>query len=90
MPEALSKAAALKRPPFFGLWIWQQWASGLVTLAALVAYHDSFSGAFVFDDDLAITHNPSIRELWPPWPALMPPSGALTLSGRPLVNPGAL
>lgn len=35
--------------------------------AGLCAYHNSFAGAFVFDDLRAIVYNPHIRRLWPPW-----------------------
>ena len=59
---------------------------GVLVLAALVAYHNSFSGPFVFDSDLAITDNPSIRHLWPIWTALHPPAGGSPVSGRPLAN----
>ena len=86
MPEALTKAAALKRPPFFVPWVRQLCLPALVILVALAAYHDSFSGAFFFDDELAIAHNASIRTLWPPWAALTPPGGGSTVSARPVVN----
>lgn len=62
-------------------------AGGCLVLATLTAYHNSFTGPFVFDDLPAITGNASIRQLWPPsqvlWPKL---DGGLTVSGRPLVN----
>jgi tetratricopeptide (TPR) repeat protein len=58
----------------------------LITLAALAAYHGSFAGPFIYDDELAILENPTIRQLWPPWQALSPPRGGETVSGRPLVN----
>jgi tetratricopeptide (TPR) repeat protein len=35
--------------------------------AGLYAYHNSFDGAFVFDDFSNIVDNPWIRRLWPPW-----------------------
>lgn len=60
-------------------------AGGVLVLAALVAYHNSFSVPFIYDDSAAITDNPTIRHLWPLWPALSPPPG-LTTSGRPIVN----
>ncbi|HEY1764706.1 MAG TPA: tetratricopeptide repeat protein [Opitutaceae bacterium] len=58
----------------------------VILLAAGLAYQNSFSGALVFDSDLAITDNPSIRHLWPLWSALNPPAGGSTVSGRPLAN----
>lgn len=38
--------------------------------AGIVAYFNSFSGAFVFDDKKQVLENPRILQLWPPWPAL--------------------
>ena len=32
-------------------------AGGVIALAALAAYHNSFSGSFIFDDVLSITQN---------------------------------
>jgi len=56
----------------------------LVIVGAVVAaYAGSFAGVFVFDDFLAILQNPTIRHFGT---ALFPPSGQLTVSGRPLFN----
>jgi tetratricopeptide (TPR) repeat protein len=44
-------------------------------LAALAAYHNSFSGPFIFDDAYSIVESPDIRHL------------ATTLRGDPWVNP---
>lgn len=56
-------------------------------LAALAAYHNSFSVPFLLDDQSSIVDNPTIRQIWPPWGALTPPRGdGLTVEGRPLVN----
>jgi tetratricopeptide (TPR) repeat protein len=38
-------------------------ALGLLALAALAAYHNSFSGPFIFDDTPSIVDNPDIRHL---------------------------
>jgi tetratricopeptide (TPR) repeat protein len=57
-----------------------------VVLAALAAWHNSFSGVFVFDDVPAITGNPTIQRLWPVWEPLSLRRTDLTVSGRPLVN----
>jgi tetratricopeptide (TPR) repeat protein len=54
--------------------------------AALAAYHNSFSGPFVFDDIAAIVDNPSIRHLWPITHALAPPLSSAGANGRPMVN----
>jgi protein O-mannosyl-transferase len=60
-------------------------AIAVIVLATLVAYHNSLSGALIFDDSSAITHNPSIRALWPLKDVLMPPAEC-TVAGRPLAN----
>jgi protein O-mannosyl-transferase len=60
-------------------------AGGLLVLAALVAYQNSFSVPFLFDDTAAIVDNPTIRHLWPIGEPLSPPGG-LTVSGRPVLN----
>jgi tetratricopeptide (TPR) repeat protein len=57
-------------------------AGGIIVLAALVAYHNSFSGPFILDDSNAITENPSIKHFGT---ALSPPPTATT-GGRPLLN----
>lgn len=62
-------------------------AGALIVAATVVAYHNSLSGPFVFDDQLSIVDNPTIRQLWPPWAALTPPRGqGLTVEGRPILN----
>ena len=59
----------------------------VVVAAGLLAYHNSFTGAFVFDDLASIPQNPTIRHLWPIWQPLSPPHrGWLTVEGRPLIN----
>ncbi|HUI07689.1 MAG TPA: tetratricopeptide repeat protein [Verrucomicrobiae bacterium] len=59
----------------------------VVVAAGLLAYHNSFTGAFVFDDLRSIRENPTIRRLWPIWACLSPPHrGGLTVEGRPLIN----
>jgi len=59
--------------------------SFIIVLAALAAYHNSFSGPFIFDDSVATTENPTIRHLWPIGPVLSPPAGA-GVGGRPILN----
>jgi len=59
----------------------------VVIAAALLAYHNSFTDAFVHDDLKSIPQNPTIRHLWPIWQCLSPPHrGGLTVEGRPLIN----
>jgi Flp pilus assembly protein TadD len=65
--------------------------AGLIALAGLTVYKNSFSGPFVFDDAVGIADNPTIRHLWPVWQALTPPhgmpdDGARPVAGRPIVN----
>ena len=40
----------------------------LIVLAGLIAYSNSFSGVFVFDDEVQIIKNPAIGSFWPGWP----------------------
>jgi tetratricopeptide (TPR) repeat protein len=56
----------------------------LIPAATLLAYANSFSGPFIFDDWLWIEVNPHIRHLWPLWDILQPPRGAAG-TGRPVV-----
>jgi tetratricopeptide (TPR) repeat protein len=37
---------------------------------ALIAYANSLTAPFLFDDEARITENPSIRRLWPPWDSM--------------------
>ena len=65
----------------------QAWGGAAVIAAAVAAaYATSFAGTFQFDDIPAIVDNPTIRWFWPPTIALYPPIGALTVSGRPILN----
>lgn len=58
------------------------WTAPLVIVAlGTLAYINSFSGAFVFDD-FEIAENAAIRQLWPPWPALFAPQNM----SRPLIG----
>lgn len=57
----------------------------LILAAALLAYHDSFTGPFIFDDTQSIPDNPHIRHLWPLSEALKAPDEA-TVTGRPMVS----
>ena len=61
-------------------------AGGVLIAAGLVAWSNSFAGAFVFDDFSGIVENPSIRRLWPIGDALWPRQPDLTVSGRPILN----
>ncbi len=57
-----------------------------IVLVGAFAYHNSFTGPFVFDDPSSITANPTIRTLWPLSEPLTPPNAAITVQGRPVLN----
>ena len=61
------------------------WAALVLIAALLLTYANSFNGAFVFDDLVALDDSPNIRHLWPIWRAMWanPNSAA---GGRPLVS----
>lgn len=56
----------------------------LLVIAVFAAYHNSFDGAFVFDDDGSIAGNETIRRIGT---AFVPPADSgRTVAGRPLLN----
>lgn len=61
-------------------------SAGLIVLATLIAYANSFTGPFIFDDLASIPDNPSIRQLSALGKVLSPPPNGETVSGRPLLN----
>jgi Flp pilus assembly protein TadD len=61
-------------------------AAGVVVLAAVAAYYNSFAGPFINDDVMSVVENRTIRRLWPIWPVLSPPCSGETVGGRPLLN----
>lgn len=62
-------------------------AAALLVVTIFAAYHNSFSGPFIFDDGPAIATNPTIRHLSALGDVLSPPRDAgQTVGGRPLVN----
>jgi protein O-mannosyl-transferase len=66
---------------------WAIWlAAGLIVLATIVVYSNSFTGPLILDDLDSISDNPTIRRLWPIGPVLSPPPNGETVSGRPLLN----
>ncbi|MSU47992.1 MAG: tetratricopeptide repeat protein [Opitutus sp.] len=60
-------------------------AAGMIALAALLAYQNSFQVPLLLDDFGAIATNPTIQRLWPLEVVLNPPSTVGT-AGRPLAN----
>ena len=57
-------------------------AGGIIVLAALAAYHNSFVGSFMADDYDGIVANPTIRH----WASALSPPSDTTTGGRPLFN----
>jgi tetratricopeptide (TPR) repeat protein len=61
--------------------------AAVLGLAALAAYHNTFSVPFHFDDTPSILDNPPIQHLWPIWDVLAPRADyGFTVSGRPVLN----
>lgn len=57
-----------------------------IACSAALAYHNSISGPFIFDDVSSVVDNSTIRKLWPLQQVLVPPSQGTTVSGRPFLN----
>jgi tetratricopeptide (TPR) repeat protein len=57
-------------------------AGASLVLAALAAYHNSFSGPFIWDDLFSITGNPTIRH----WSSALSPPNDIGVGGRPVSN----
>jgi tetratricopeptide (TPR) repeat protein len=57
----------------------------VIVIAGCLAYSNSFSGPFVFDDTLSIVENLQIRRWWRLGSVLFP-DRELPVAGRPLVN----
>lgn len=58
-------------------------AAGVLVVAVALAYWNSLRVPFLFDDIIAVTENPTIRDLTT---ALTPPEHGGTTTGRPLLN----
>jgi protein O-mannosyl-transferase len=58
----------------------------LILIAGLLAYFGSFKGPFIFDDIDSIVDNPTIRNIFSFSSVLVPPSGGVTVEGRPFLN----
>jgi tetratricopeptide (TPR) repeat protein len=61
-------------------------AAGVIILAAVLTYANSFAGVFVFDDGYGILENTSIRTLWPLSIPLHPPGQGYAVQNRPILN----
>ncbi|NQU10155.1 tetratricopeptide repeat protein, partial [bacterium] len=64
---------------------WRRLGPWLLVLVVFLAYANSLSAPFLFDDVAAIVENPTIRQLWPPPGPLRTPPGSAAC-GRPVVN----
>ena len=64
----------------------RQFIPVLIIAAGIVAYHNSFTVPFLFDDPHAIEENPTIRHLWPIRNVLSPPAADSFVGGRPVLN----
>jgi Flp pilus assembly protein TadD len=62
----------------------RNWMVAVIVLAGIVAYHNSLTGPFIFDDHHAIVENSHVRRLWPLTEALTSPAQA-SVDGRPVV-----
>jgi Flp pilus assembly protein TadD len=58
----------------------------ILVAAALLAYANTLSAPWLFDDERAITRNPTIRQLTALGTVLFPPADGSGVAGRPLVN----
>ena len=62
-------------------------ATVVIAIGAFVAYLETFSAPFIFDDLPGIVSNPTIRQLWPIGDVLFPRQASGTgVVGRPIVN----
>ena len=59
-------------------------ATGLLVLATIAAYSNSFGGVLILDDEPWIVNNPAIRQLWPIQSWLLPQEALVR--GRPVIG----
>jgi tetratricopeptide (TPR) repeat protein len=78
-PKAEGRARKASRLPAGRIWL----AAAAIVAAGLWAYANSLSGAFVFDDTLAIVENPHLTTVWPLTRSMSAPP-EVTVSGRPI------
>ena len=58
----------------------------IIALTAIAAYHNTLSLPFVFDDQVVVIENTTIRQLWPLTEVLATPTNGSGAAGRPLLN----
>lgn len=63
----------------------RRWRAALIVAAGILAYWNSFSGPFVFDDVASVVENQQIRD-WRHVGGLLTSERELPVAGRPLVN----
>ena len=68
-----------KKPLLKG-WI----AVSILVCAGVLAYSNSLSGPFVFDDETGIVNNPFVRCCWPIWDFFRNSDGHWNITGRPV------
>ena len=65
---------------------WTPLAAATIVAIGVLAYSNTFRVPFIFDDAGSTVDNPTIRRVWPVWPALLPPHTGATVNGRPVLN----
>lgn len=76
-----AKPAASPPPRAPAIWL----RAAIVVIAGILTYSNSLSGPFVFDDELSVVYNASIRQLGDLGRVLFPEQDS-SVAGRPLVN----
>ncbi len=82
----MSIASAVPFPPRSAPSRAALWTAGvLLVLGTWLAYANSFSGAFVFDDPPSLLENATLRDL-SDWRAVLSPPASAGVGGRPVAN----
>ncbi len=75
-----NNVASVTQPATHSLWL----RAAIVIVAGLLAYSNSFSGPFIFDDEITIVENSQIRDLT--HLTVLSAEREVPTAGRPLVN----
>ncbi len=62
----------------------ESWMPWLLIAVGVAVYSNSLTGPFIFDD-ASVEYNEHIRQLWPPWRAMIAPPQS-SLSARPIAS----
>jgi tetratricopeptide (TPR) repeat protein len=82
IPDVVAPSDERVRPgPWLTAWLYPF----ALLVAAFLAYQNSFSGKFLFDDVAGVQNNFEIRRLWPIWNTMWGPPGS-GVAGRPVVQ----